>query len=305
MERNIKKGHLLAIFSVLIWSYASISSKILLENFGPVDLFFYRMLLAYAALLIIKPGIIKYKNMKEELVFMAAGITGVTLYFVLQNIALNYSLASNVGVLLTISPFFTAVLSFLMLKDEKLQIKFFIGFAVTLSGVFLISYNGNQVLELNPLGNIMAVLAAMSWAVYSVVMKKVGTYKYNTILATRKTFFYGLIFLIPALIYTNFSFSTAKFHDPGIAANMVFLALFGSALTYVLWSKAMGILGPIKTSMYLYMVPVITLFFSATVLKEKITFMSLAGVALILGGIYISERKRTGKPVPELESIAS
>lgn len=305
MEKNLKTGHLLAFVTVLIWSYASISSKILLETFGPVELFFYRMLLAYAALLIIKPGIIKYKNMKEELVFMAAGITGVTLYFILQNIALQYSLASNVGVLLTISPFFTAVLSFLVLKDEKLKPVFFMGFAVTLAGVLLISYNGNQVLKLNPLGDIMAILAAMAWAVYSVVMKKVGSYNYNTILATRKIFFYGLIFLIPALVYTDFSFSAAKFHDPVITANMVFLALFASALTYVLWNKALGILGPVKTSMYLYTIPVMTLFFSATVLKEKITPMSLAGVALILGGIYVSERKAGERAPIRLESEAS
>ncbi|HSN58042.1 MAG TPA: DMT family transporter, partial [Clostridiaceae bacterium] len=108
MERKLKKGHLLALITILIWSYASISSKILLDSFGPVELFFYRMLIAYIALLVIKPGFIKFRNIKEEFVFMAAGLTGVTMFFILQNVALMYSLASNVGVLLTIAPFFTA-----------------------------------------------------------------------------------------------------------------------------------------------------------------------------------------------------
>jgi drug/metabolite transporter (DMT)-like permease len=305
MERNLKKGHLLALVTVLIWSYASISSKILLDSFGPVELFFYRMLIAYIALLVIKPGFIKFRNMKEELVFMAAGLAGVTVYFILQNIALMYSFASNVGVLLTISPFFTAVLSFFVLKDEKLRAKFFMGFAVTLAGVLLISYNGNQVLKLNPIGDIMAILAALVWAVYSVIMKTVSSYNYNTILATRKIFFYGLIFLVPVLVYTDFQFSAAKFAGTGIIANMLFLALGASALTYVLWNNALAVLGPVKTSMYLYTMPIVTAVFSAVVLKERITIISVAGMALILGGIYLSERKSGAKcPVqPEAEAI--
>ena len=302
MERNLKKGHLLAFITVLIWSYASISSKILLESFGPVELFFYRMLIAYVALIIIKPGFIKYKNIKEELVFMAAGITGVTLFFILQNIALMYSFASNVGVLLTISPFFTAVLSYYILKDEKLQPKFFIGFGITLAGVLLIGYNGNQVLKLNPVGDMMAIMAAFTWAVYSVLMKKVSSYNYNTILLTRKIFFYGLVFLIPALVYTDFHFSAAKFYSIGIIANMLFLALGCSALTYVLWNDALGILGPVKTSIYLYVIPIMTMAFSVAVLRERLTPMSLAGVALILGGIYFSERSKVREAPDVLES---
>ena len=304
MERNLKKGHLAAFITILIWSYASISSKILLDSFGPVELFFYRMLIAYAALIIIKPGFIKYKNMKEELVYMAAGITGVTLFFILQNTALKYSFASNVGVLLTISPFLTALLSWFVFREEKLRSKFFIGFGITLAGVLLISYNGNQVLKLNPIGDMMAIIAAFSWAVYSVLMKKVGSYKHNTILSTRKIFFYGLVFLIPVLVYTDFHFSAAKFYDIGIMANMLFLALGASALTYVLWNDALGILGPVKTSMYLYLTPILTMVFSASVIKERMTIMSIAGAALILGGIYFSERKQDKEFDEVLESGA-
>jgi drug/metabolite transporter (DMT)-like permease len=305
MERKLKKGHLLALITVMIWSYASISSKILLESFGPVELFFYRMLIAYIALLVIKPGFIKFRNIKEELVFMAAGLTGVTMYFILQNVALMYSLASNVGVLLTIAPFFTAVLSFFILRDEKLRPKFFIGFAVTLAGVLLISYNGNQVLKLNPIGDIMAILAAFAWATYSVIMKKLSSYNYNTILATRKIFFYGLIFLIPALVYTDFQFSAAKFAGAGIIANMLFLALGASAITYVLWNEALAVLGPVKTSMYLYTMPIMTTVFSASILRERVTLISVSGMALILGGIYLSERKSRAEYPMQLETEVS
>ena len=55
------------------------------------------------------------------------GLTGVTLYYLFENIALNYSLASNVGILVAIGPLFTGIFANLILK-EKLKTNFFIGF---------------------------------------------------------------------------------------------------------------------------------------------------------------------------------
>jgi len=292
MDKNlIKKGHLFALMTVFIWSNGGISSKVLLTTFNPIELFFYRMMIAYIALLVIKPGFIRYKNIKEELTFIAAGITGVTLFFIAQNIALIYTFASNVGVLLTISPFFTAVLSYFFLKDEKLQPKFFAGFAITIVGIFLIAYNGNQVLKLNPLGDILALVASFSWGVYSVVMKKISAYNYSTIHSTRKIFFYGLIFLIPVLIYTDFHFSITKFYSMSVLLNMLYLGIGASAVTYVSWNYAVSIIGAVKTSVYLYATPILTMIMAFIILKERITLVAIAGVALILTGIYFSERK--------------
>jgi len=140
------------------------------------------------------------------------------------------------------------------------------------------------------------LLAAFSWSVYSIIMKKISSYNYSTILSTRKKFFYGLIFLIPVLIYTGFHFSLVKFYSMNNLLNMLFLGLGASALTYVSWNQALSILGAVKTSMYLYATPILTMIISCLVLRERITIMSIAGVAFILAGIYFSERK--SKPNP-------
>ncbi|MDD4599539.1 MAG: DMT family transporter, partial [Negativicutes bacterium] len=86
-----------------------------------------------------------------------------------ENIALTYTFASNVGGIISIAPFFTAIFAHLFLDGEKLRWQFFIGFAVAIIGIFLISFNGSSHLKLNPTGDILAVLAAMVWAAYSVL----------------------------------------------------------------------------------------------------------------------------------------
>ncbi len=86
-----------------------------------------------------------------------AALCGICLYYLLENIALTYTMASNVGVIISVAPFFTAILSHLFMKSEgKLRINFFIGFVVEMAGVMLISFNGSK-LELNPMGDILAV----------------------------------------------------------------------------------------------------------------------------------------------------
>lgn len=292
MEKHLKqKGHLLALITILIWGTASVSSKILINSFSPVELFFYRIIIAYGALLIICPRFIKYKSLWEEFIFAGAGLTGVTMYFIFQNTALVYTYASNTAVLISVSPFFTAVLAHFFLKDEELSVNFFIGFAISILGIILIGYNGNHVLRLNPIGDIFALLSALAWALYCILMKKISTYKYNPILYTRKIIFYGIIFLIPVMVYDNFQFSLEQFDNMGNILNMLYLGLGASAATYVTWNYALGILGAVKTSAYLYISPIITIIVSTIVLKEKVTIISMLGVALILAGIYLSEKK--------------
>lgn len=97
-------GHAAAILTVLIWGTTFISTKVLLAEFQPVELLFFRFVLGYLALWAACPRRLKLTRRRQELYFAAAGLCGVTLYFLLENIALTYTQASNVGVLVAVSP---------------------------------------------------------------------------------------------------------------------------------------------------------------------------------------------------------
>ncbi|WP_256716018.1 MULTISPECIES: DMT family transporter [Paenibacillus] len=290
-QRKINTGHLLALLTILIWGTTFISTKILLKDFTPVEILFFRFLIGYFVLLLIYSRPIRTTSFKEELLFISAGLCGVTLYFLIENIALVYTLASNVGVIVSIAPFFTAVIAHFFLEEEKFHRQFFIGFLIALAGIILIGLNGSFLLQLNPIGDLLALLAPVVWAIYSVLMRKISLLKVHTIGATRRVFFYGLLFMLPTLFLFDFQLGLSRFKEISNVAHLLFLGLGASALCFLTWNKAVGILGAVKTSVYIYIVPVITVAASALVLNEKITWAILTGTFLTLTGSYISERK--------------
>lgn len=221
MVNRSSKGHLAAIVTILIWGTTFISTKILLVDFQPVEILFFRFVIGLVALLLVYPHRMKGTNRRQELTFAAAGLCGICLYYLLENIALTYTMASNVGVIISVAPFFTAILSHFILKEERPGANFFIGFAVAMAGIFLISFNGST-LELNPVGDVLALLAALIWACYSVLTKKISGYGYHTILTTRRIFFYGILFMIPTLFLFNFRLDLTRFINPIYLFNIVF-----------------------------------------------------------------------------------
>lgn len=285
-------GHLSALITILIWGTTFVSTKILLKDFLPIEILFFRFIIGYITLLIVYPHHLKTLNLKQELYFVVAGLFGVTLYFLLENISLTYTLATNVGVIISIAPFFTAIFAHFTLYHEKLTLHFFIGFIVAITGIILIGFNETFVLKLNPIGDILAALAAIVWAVYSILMRKVSEFKYNTIWCTRKVFFYGLMFMIPSLFMFNFKIGLDRFTVLPSLLNILYLGFGASALCFVTWNWSVKILGVVKTSVYIYIVPVITVISSSIFLHETITKITMIGIILTLTGLFISQGKQ-------------
>lgn len=290
-KRQVTTGHLLTFITILIWGTTFISTKILLIDFSPVEILFFRFLMGYFVLFLISSRPIRTQSFSEELLFILAGLCGVTLYFLIENIALVYTLASHVGVIVSIAPFFTAVLAHFFLEEEKLNTQFITGFLIALTGIVLIGLNGSFLLQLNPIGDLLAFLAPVVWAIYSVLMRKISELKFPIIGATRRVFFYGLLGMLPTLFLFEFHLDFKRLGEVANATNLLYLGLGASALCFVTWNRAVGILGAVKTSVYIYLVPVITLAASFLILHEKITWATLTGAFLTLIGSYISERK--------------
>lgn len=279
-----------------MWGVTFIVTKLLLVDFTPIETMFYRLLLAVLALFIVSPPRLRdlrfdLRTLKSEWKIMAAGLCGVTLYFICQNIALNYTQAANAGVLVSVAPLFTALVSRFILK-EPLKANFLLGFSLAMAGILLVTFSGGGQLKLNPFGDLLSILAALAWAFYGVIIKQVGTNQQTILVNTRKVFFYGLLFLLPLLPFFEFRPGLARLIQPANLFNLIFLGVIASALCYITWNYAVGQLGPVKTSAYIYLIPVITIIFSLLVLHETITLLSLGGMLLILTGMAISEREK-------------
>ena len=293
MDKGTATGHITALITIVIWGTTFISTKILLADFTPIEILFLRFLLGSLVLIAVYPKRLGVKDKKQEFTFAAAGLCGICLYYLLENIALTYTMASNVGVIISVAPFFTAVLSHVLRKtEEKLKAQFFIGFIVAITGICLISFSSSE-LKLNPIGDILAIVAAFVWAVYSLLTRKISSYGYNTIQTTRRIFTYGILFMLPFLFVFDFRLDVQKFVKPEYALNLIYLGLGASALCFVTWNYAVKVLGAVKTSVYIYIVPVITVVTSVIVLKEEVTWMATVGIGLTLIGLFLSESKLT------------
>ena len=288
-------GHLIALLTVLIWGTTFISTKILLKDFSPVEILLIRFVLGFLVLTAIYPRWLPFKEKRQEILFMLAGLCGICLYYLLENIALVYTQASNVGVIISAAPFFTAIAARFIIGDERLNWNFFVGFVIAMIGICCISFSGQAALQLNPLGDILALLAAIVWALYSILVRLLNYYDCNMIQATQRIFAYGIVFMLPITFYDGFDISIFLYLEPVNLFNLLYLGIGASALCFVLWNWAVKLLGAVKSSVYIYLTPVITVATAYIVLDEQLAPVALCGVFLTLAGLVVSQYRELKK----------
>lgn len=278
--------HLIAILTVGIWGLTFISTKVLIEHgLSPQEIFLLRFLMAYLGIWFISPRKLFADNWKDELWLLWGGVTGGSFYFFTENTALEITLATNVAFIVCTAPLLTTILSLLIYKKEKATAGLVGGSLLALVGVALVVYNGHFILKISPLGDFLTLLAAFSWAFYSLIMKKMSG-RYRTTFITRKIFFYGILTILPAFILHPWQFSLSGLWQPAVWMNLLFLGVLASLVCFVVWDIILKQLGTVRASNYIYLNPLFTLIGSAVLLDEQFTVMSLMGAMLILGGVY-------------------
>lgn len=269
--------HLIAILTVGIWGLTFISTKVLIEHgLSPQEIFLLRFLMAYLGIWFISPRKLFADNWKDELWLLWGGVTGGSFYFFTENTALEITLATNVAFIVCTAPLLTTILSLLIYKKEKATAGLVGGSLLALVGVALVVYNGHFILKISPLGDFLTLLAAFSWAFYSLIMKKMSG-RYRTTFITRKIFFYGILTILPAFILHPWQFSLSGLWQPAVWMNLLFLGVLASLVCFVVWNIILKQLGTVRASNYIYLNPLFTLIGSAVLLDEQFTVMSLMG----------------------------
>lgn len=283
--------HLVAILTVSIWGLTFISTKILIQHgLTPQEIFFYRFLIAYIGIWFISPRRLFTNSWKDELWLMAGGIFGGSLYFFTENTALEITQASNVSFIICTAPLLTTILSLLFYKNEKATKGLIGGSLLALVGVGLVVFNGSVVLKISPVGDLLTLLAALSWAFYSLIIKKMAG-RYPTVFITRKIFFYGVLTIFPAFCIHPLRSDFSMLLQPTVLLNLLFLAVLASLVCFILWNVVLKQLGTVRASNYIYLNPLVTMVASALILQEHITPIALSGAACILLGVYLAEKK--------------
>ena len=289
-KNRILLFHLLTALVVTIWGTTFVSTKVLLQHgLGPIDIMFYRFLIAYICILIISHKRMWADNWKDEVQLILSGLTGGTFYFIAENTALQITQASNVALLVCTTPIFTALLARWILK-EPLRKNMMIGSLIALIGVGLVVFSGSVLLKINPLGDFLSIIASLMWAFYCLVLKPLGK-RYSTAFITRKVFFYSILSLIFYFLVEPLETNKEILFHPVVVCNLLFLGIVASMICFIAWNAAVKVLGPSRTANYIYVQPFSTLVLSSIILSEVITLTSLIGALCIIGGVYLAEKQ--------------
>ena len=112
--------HLGALLIVVAWGVSFISTRILLDSgLHPIEIYIYRFLLAYVFMLIISHKQFRSHSWRDEGLFLVCGLCGGSIYYISENVALEYTLVSNVSLITSLSPILTAILLGILYKAER------------------------------------------------------------------------------------------------------------------------------------------------------------------------------------------
>lgn len=285
-------GHVFALFSVVVWGSCYVLTKNLLNaGFTALQITPIRLALAYVVLLCMRPKFQKLPA-KDELIFVLIGLFGGSVYFFLQNTALTYTYAANVSIIICLTPIFTALLAWVFSRgNERLGKYLWLGSALAIAGVVLVVLNGSLHFHLSPKGDILALAAGISWAVYSILIRRY-TETMDGFLITRRVMFWAFVTAVPLMLLTDGMPNLAPlFTDWKVLLSWLFLGILGNAVCFALWNIAFVRLGVVVTNNYLYGSPFVTLLVGWLLLGEPISWMGLIGAVLITVGVILAQRK--------------
>ena len=282
--------HLIAVGAVAVWGTTFVNTKVLYNNgLTPSEIFFLRFLIAYVAIWFISPRKLFADSWRDEGLMLLLGITGGSLFFVAENSAVGLTYVNNVSFITSTSPLITVILGIVFVKSIKTTWTLITGSLIALLGVGIVIFNGSFILHLNPWGDLLALLTAVCWAVYSLLMKAVSS-KYSAVFITRKIFFYGLVTVLPMFLIDPWTATFSMLMTPKVVLNLLFLGLIASFLCFALWTVVIARLGVMTASNYQYLNPITTVVASAIFLSEPMTAIAYMGSALILIGVAVSNK---------------
>ena len=300
-------GLAIAVPTILVWGVTFVDTKALLADFSALEILVVRFLLAYAVLWAMCPRRLRGVPARDEAVFAMAGLAGATLYQFAENLAIHWTNASNVSIIVSACPMLTALASQALLGEKVLTGRFAAGFAIAMAGVAMVSLDGVEHFGFRPAGDLCALGASTSWAAYSVLVTRINAKGYPPLAAIRRVFFWALATMVPlvafGLLRPDAAASVSCGIDLDAAANAArfssvpnwlhlgFLGILASAACFAAWNAACERLGTVRATVGIYMIPAVTILFAWLLLGERLTGMGAAGAVLTLLGVVLSGRR--------------
>lgn len=281
-------GILSLIFAMFIWGSSFIALKSAMKDLEPFTVIFLRMFIASLCFIYFIKDFIKYDFSKKDIKYIALlALFEPCLYFIFEAKALQYTTVSQAGMITSLMPILAAMAAGYFLK-EIITKQLIFGSLIAMSGAIYLSLEANSSLSApNPiLGNFLEFLAMVCGAGYTIVARYLSD-KYNALFITAIQVFIGAIFFFPFFLYelntadSNFTIEALLWTlYLGVVVTLGGYGLYNFALTKIEASKA---------AIFVYLIPVFTVFLAFLILDEKLSITEFIACFVVLSGVFISE----------------
>ena len=279
---------------ILVWGISFLNTRVLLDaGLTPTEIFVARFTIAYLSLLVISRFKVRFTGWRDELLFVVCGVAGGSAYFIAENTALELTLISDVAVLVSIAPLTTALMGAIFYRDERITLLTGVGMVIAFIGSVMLALKDGLVWGDSVLGDLLAMLAALVWAFYSMALKRLNR-TYTTLFITRKLFFYGILSALPLLALEDTQINMDVLRQPAVWGNLLYLGLVSSMAAHFIWGITVKRIGAVRASNYFYLSPIISMIAAAIWFGERTNAIAYIGCVLILAGVIMAEKfKRT------------
>lgn len=289
-------GYIYALISVFTWGTVFVISRFVIYKgiIEPFALAFWRFFWASIFLLFFLKFDFKkiIKILKSDfLTFFFLSLSGIYLMSTFIFISLKNTPASISSILMNSNPIFVFLISVIFLKERASIIKLigiiagFIGCSFVIKGDFYI-FSFKSI----PLSSIYSIFSAIAWAIYTVCGEK-PTKKYGAIETTFIASSIGCIFLFLTCLLLKLNILGEKF--TGFLSG-IYLGIIPTGIGFTLWFKALNYIKPSSLAPFQYLTPLITLFLSILLLKEKTSSVTITGMFLIFISIFLTQFNKKG-----------
>ena len=281
-----------ALTAMLFWGMSFIWSSILLKDYQPVTIIFVRLVISSAFLFCI----IYFQGKKEKIerkdykLVLLSALFNPFLYFLGENYGLKFSSPTIAAVIIATIPVFSPIIGYLSFR-EKLAPVNFIGIAVSFGGILVMLVTPDLTLTADWKGVFFLFCAVSAALLYTVTLRKL-TLKYSALVLVANQNLIGIFLFLPFFVLFEARAASAVPLTGEIVRSMFFLAILASSVSFVFFAHSVKVLGISKSNIFSNLIPVFTAIFSYFLFIEPFSIQKTAGIVLVIGGVYLSERTK-------------
>ncbi|GAB6277597.1 MAG: DMT family transporter [Rectinema sp.] len=284
MKQRQPAATLFGVIVAVIWGMTFLSIKVALREFGPMSLSLFRFIIASVliALVMLITRVDFRVAWRDVPLLSLSSLVGVTLYFYFENNGILRLTASESSIIVGAIPVVTLLGEIVLyrVRPHRLVI---LGIVLSFLGVALIVVRSESATS-SPLGYLFMGGAVLSWAAYGFITKPLSG-RYPMLTITFWQMVIGAIGCIPFAIVERQVWT-------GLSAtallNAAYLGIFGSAIGYWLYVIVLEHLGPGRSSVFINLIPVVSVAASYVVLGERLSPLQIIGAIIAITGVYLA-----------------